>query len=93
MLFHVLGTVECVSDQGVQIMIAGQRKRALLATLLLARNEWVSVDQLVDAVWNDDAPKSAYGSLKTYVWQLRTAFSGGREAGDALGTGPACYRP
>ena len=74
-------------------MIAGQRKRALLATLLLARNEWVSVDQLVDAVWNDDAPKSAYGSLKTYVWQLRTAFSGGREAGDALGTGPACYRP
>ena len=43
----------------------------LLTALLLRSNEVVSVDQLIDALWGEAAPKRAVKSLQVYVWQLR----------------------
>lgn len=92
MLFHVLGPIE-VHAAGVHRPIAG-KPAIVLATLLLYRNVWVSLDQLADNVWPAGAPPlSAVANLRTYVWQVRRALPDpGRveRRGDAyrLRTGP-----
>jgi WD40 repeat protein/DNA-binding SARP family transcriptional activator len=44
--------------------------------LLLNRNEVVSIDRLIDEVWNDDAPATAVKVVQVYVSQLRKALGG-----------------
>jgi DNA-binding SARP family transcriptional activator len=70
MLFHVLGPIE-VHAAGAHLAVAG-KPAMVLATLLLHRNAWVSLDELADHVWPDGrAPLSAVANLRTYVWRLR----------------------
>ncbi|ONI90910.1 hypothetical protein ALI22I_10770 [Saccharothrix sp. ALI-22-I] len=68
MIFRVLGPQ------------AGARKPAtLLAALLLHANAWVSLDELIDEIWQEQAvPVSAERNVRTYVWQLRQALPAGR---------------
>ncbi|MFS8099068.1 winged helix-turn-helix domain-containing protein [Lentzea alba] len=47
------------------------RQRAVLAVLALRAPHPVSRDELIDAVWGDDPPSSASGSLHTYISALR----------------------
>lgn len=47
------------------------KQRILLAVLALQPNRTVSTDQLVQALWGEDAPESAVKTLQTYVFQLR----------------------
>ncbi|GAB3426979.1 AfsR/SARP family transcriptional regulator [Flindersiella endophytica] len=71
MLFRVLGPVEVDGTEAVNY-IGARKPRTLLAVLLLNANVWVSVDQLVDAIWADQqAPISAERNVGTYIWQLR----------------------
>ncbi|MEU4221705.1 BTAD domain-containing putative transcriptional regulator [Actinoplanes sp. NPDC026623] len=70
MLFHVLGPIE-VHAAGEPLAVAG-KPATVLATLLLHRNAWVSLDELADQVWpHGRAPLSAVANLRTYVWRLR----------------------
>ncbi len=69
MLFSVLGPVE-VRVGGGRVEF-GRKPTAVLALLLLHPNSWVSLDALIDSVWEDGAPVSADRNVKTYVWQLR----------------------
>lgn len=92
MLFRVLGTVDFISDDGDRETINSRRKRALLATLLLSGNDWIPTDRIIESIWGDRAPKSAYGSLKTYVWQLRTTLAAHRNTRDPIETGAGGYR-
>lgn len=72
MQFHVLGPLEAHTASGVPVELGARKSGALLAALLLNANAWVSVDQLIDAIWHEQAvPASAVRNLRSYVWQLR----------------------
>lgn len=63
------------------------KQQAVLAVLALRGNGFVSRDDLIDALWGEDAPTTAAGSLHTYVSGLRRAL--GRDALVSSGPGYA----
>ncbi len=68
--FAILGPVEARLD-GSEVALGGPKQRALLTVLLLARNEIVSRDRLVEALWGERAPPTVQRSLDSYVSRLR----------------------
>jgi DNA-binding SARP family transcriptional activator len=68
--FRILGPLEVV-DGGVALPLGGPKHRALLAVLLLRRGEVVSNDHIVEALWGEDPPRTAPGSIQNSVWHLR----------------------
>ena len=56
MEFRILGPLE-VEHDGRSVPLGSGRRRALVAALLLHRNEVVSVDRLVDELWDGDPPQ------------------------------------
>ncbi|MGC5009829.1 BTAD domain-containing putative transcriptional regulator [Streptosporangium sp. DT93] len=74
MELRLLGPVE-VLNGGRQVPLGGGKPRVLLATLLLASGRVVTVERLMEAIWQDRPPQSARGVLQTYVASLRRAFT------------------
>ncbi len=70
---RVLGTLDSDVD-GVPIDLGGPRQRSVLALLLVARGEVVSVDRLIDDLWRGEPPPRAMGALQAYVSNLRRAL-------------------
>jgi DNA-binding SARP family transcriptional activator len=71
--FRLLGPLEV--DAAVDHPALRRHKpRALLALLLLRRNEVVSTDALLDGLWGESPPPRALGSLQNYVSHLRKAL-------------------
>lgn len=56
---------------GLEVAVAGTRRRALLAALALAQGRAVGVDRLIDLLWPDDPPASAAQALHSQVSRLR----------------------
>ena len=75
MEYRVLGSFE-VRDGGRLVELGGEKPRALLAILLLYRNQVVSVDRLIDELWGAAPPASAVRTLHGYVSRLRKALNG-----------------
>ena len=75
----VLGPL-ALSVDGLDVRVPGARRRALLATLALARGRVVGVDRLVDALWPEDPPDDAAQALYNHVSRLRSDLgaAGGR---------------
>ncbi len=73
MRYCVLGPVEVRGDAAEQELGAG-RQRALLAFLLLHRNEVVASDRIIDALWEESSPATAAKVVQGYVSQLRKAL-------------------
>lgn len=71
MFWGILGPVLVTDDAGTEIPIAAGRQRVLLAALLARANQTVSVDSLVEALWDGQAPPSAVRTLRVYVVRLR----------------------
>ncbi|MFD4670908.1 BTAD domain-containing putative transcriptional regulator [Lentzea sp. NPDC058450] len=73
--YRVLGPLEVVLD-GELVAVPAGRGRVLLATLLLRANEFVSADELVERVWDGDAPdpERARKTLQTVVLRLRQSL-------------------
>src|SRR5215470_9229180 len=80
MRYRLLGPLE-VAEDGRSVSLGGSRARALLALLLLHRNELVAVDRIVDELWGDEPPKSAGQIVRVYVSNLRKALEPGRPDG------------
>src|SRR5690242_3770212 len=80
--FGILGPLE-VLRSGRAVPLGGPRQRAVLAVLLLQANRVVSVDRLVEDVWEGHAPEASVTSLQTYVFHLRRALEPGRPRGGA----------
>ena len=74
MEFRLLGPVSLVRD-GQPVAIGGPTARAVLALLLLRAGRVVTTDQLVDALWNDEPPRSAVQTIRAYVSRLRRALA------------------
>lgn len=72
--FSVLGPVRLLMD-GTEVRAGQPRQRAVLASLLLRTGSPVSLRTLIDDVWGDEAPASAAGSVRTYVYRLRRLLS------------------
>ncbi|MEW2424689.1 AfsR/SARP family transcriptional regulator [Streptomyces nigra] len=71
--FSVLGPVRLYKSGREET--AGQpRQCAVLASLLLRAGRPVSLSKLVEDVWGDEAPPSAIGSVRTYIYRLRRAL-------------------
>jgi DNA-binding SARP family transcriptional activator len=75
--FFVLGRVALAVD-GEDVRIPGRRERAVLASLLAARGQVVSVDRLILDIWGDAAADSAPASLQVAVSRLRALVEPGR---------------
>ncbi len=75
--FRLLGPFE-VSSGRRTILAGGGKRRAILAVLLLAANEAVSVERLIDALWGETAPASAVNLVQGYVSDLRRILEPGR---------------
>jgi DNA-binding SARP family transcriptional activator len=71
--FAILGSLEARAD-GEPIALGGPKQRALLALLLLEAGRVVSLDRLVDALWDGEPPATAVASLQNFVAQLRKAL-------------------
>jgi DNA-binding SARP family transcriptional activator len=54
-----------------QIHIGAHKQRLLIATLLCRANTVMSVDQLIDAIWEEAPPRTARKNLQAYVSVLR----------------------
>src|SRR5215213_2626319 len=83
--FRVLGPLEVERD-GVQLELAGQRQRAVLALLLLDANRVVPTERLVDELWGESPPRTAVTSLHNALSQLRKLLGP-----DVLDTRPPGY--
>ncbi|USX50720.1 AfsR/SARP family transcriptional regulator [Lentzea sp. HUAS12] len=86
--YRVLGPLEVLLD-GEPVPVPGGRCHVLLATLLLRPNQFVSVDELVDHVWDGDPPSAdrAPKTLQMVVRRLRVALG----AADCVRTRPGGY--
>jgi DNA-binding SARP family transcriptional activator len=68
--FFVLGPLECQSAER-PVNISGTLKRTLLATLLAAEGNPVSVESLVTELWADSPPPQWENALQAHVSRLR----------------------
>jgi DNA-binding SARP family transcriptional activator len=84
--FSLLGPLS-VSSDGAPIALGGQKRRALLAVLLLEANSVVSRDRLIDALWGEHPPETARNTIQVYISQLRKLLPEG-----TLETAPPGYR-
>ncbi len=73
----VLGPVRAWLS-GRELSIGPPRQQAVLGMLAMRANRVVSRDELVDAVWGQQAPASAEGGVHTYVAGLRRVLEPGR---------------
>jgi YVTN family beta-propeller protein len=71
--YRILGPLE-VRDGSRRLVLGGERQRAVLAILLLHRNEVVSADRLIDELWGESPPTGARQTLRAYVSKLRRAM-------------------
>src|SRR5439155_1347417 len=76
MEFRILGPLEVV-DEGRSLPLGGLRQRALLAILLLHRNEVVATERLMDELWGEKPPATGAKTVHVYVSRLRKTLGEG----------------
>lgn len=81
MMFTVLGPVRAWRDD-TELVVGPPQQRAVLAALLLAEGRHVSLDSLVDALWTEDPPRTAVGTVRTYISRLRHCLEAAESGGD-----------
>jgi DNA-binding SARP family transcriptional activator len=88
------GTIEARVD-GAMVALGGPKQRCVLAVLVANHGSVVSIDRLIDAVWEDDAPPKALASVRSYIANLRRILnvaSAERPDGQRLESRPHGYR-
>ncbi|MFB9895496.1 AfsR/SARP family transcriptional regulator [Planobispora takensis] len=73
--FAVLGPLQARRGGG-PLPLGPFKQRALLAALLCRANRVVSTGTLIEALWDDDPPRTAHKSLQVYVATLRKEVLG-----------------
>lgn len=72
--FRVLGPLEVLHD-GVPIPLGSSNIRRVLACLLLEPNQVVSMERMIDTLWDDDPPTTARTIIQMHVSRLRRMFA------------------
>ncbi|WP_158073407.1 BTAD domain-containing putative transcriptional regulator [Actinophytocola xanthii] len=90
----LLGPVRAWGTAGELELGSGQRK-AVLSVLAMRANQLVTKGELVDAVWGETAPASAYGGIHTHISALRKRLEprwARRSTGEVLVSTGSGYR-
>jgi DNA-binding SARP family transcriptional activator len=74
--YRILGPIE-VFDGERQLSLGGARQRAVLALLLLHGNETITRDVIVDELWREDPPPTAFKVVQNCVSNIRKELPGG----------------
>jgi DNA-binding SARP family transcriptional activator/class 3 adenylate cyclase len=82
--FRLLGPLE-VTDGGRPVTLGGPRQRLVLAHLLLAANRVVTMDELIERVWDEEPPRAARNTIQSYISHLRAALGPDRIEGRSPG--------
>ncbi|RLU81296.1 transcriptional regulator [Streptomyces griseocarneus] len=96
--FAVLGPVRAWRGESA-LDLGNPQQRAVLTTLLLHNGRTVGRDELLHAVWGEELPASALGTLRAYVSRLRRVLRPAdgpgplvsAAGGYALETGPGAF--
>jgi DNA-binding SARP family transcriptional activator len=72
--FRILGPVEVTGDTG-SVDLGGPLEKAILARLLLDAGRVVSVDRLIEDLWEGEPPGSANVSIRVRVSKLRKGLA------------------
>lgn len=73
--FGILGQLEArVGD--ARVLLGPLKQRIVLALLLCNANSIVPVQALIDALWGDEVPRTAYKNLQVYASTLRHLLFG-----------------
>jgi DNA-binding SARP family transcriptional activator len=83
--FGILGPLVAWTN-GRELPLGAPKQRAVLALLLLRRNELVPTATVVDLLWGERPPATAVKAVQVYVSQLRKALGD-----DAVETRPLGY--
>jgi SARP family transcriptional regulator, regulator of embCAB operon len=90
--FGVLGPLQLLAD-GNPIPLGAPKQRAVLAMLVMNRNRPVSVDALINAVWDHSPVPAARTSIHSYVSNLRRLIGGaGHDPNKVLASAPPGYQ-
>jgi DNA-binding SARP family transcriptional activator len=90
--FGVLGPLQLTAG-GTLVPLGAPKQRAVLAMLVLNRNRPVSVDALIDAVWDQLPVPAARTSIHSYVSRLRGLIgAAGVDANQVLASAPPGYQ-
>jgi DNA-binding SARP family transcriptional activator/ABC-type branched-subunit amino acid transport system substrate-binding protein/streptogramin lyase len=81
--FRILGPLD-VREGEREVPLGRGKQRALLALLLLHRDQVISTDRIVDELWGERPPPTAAKIVQNHVLQLRRALANGGSAGAAL---------
>lgn len=84
--YRILGPLQALDGER-PLALGGVRQRAVLALLLLHRNEAVSRDLLVDELWGEQPPPTAAKVLQNCVSALRKELPAGTETLRTVGSG------
>jgi DNA-binding SARP family transcriptional activator len=74
--FRILGALEVVSSAG-PIPLGGRREHIVLAMLLVEAGRVVTVERLIDALWEQDPPATAAKQIRNTVGRLRHILASG----------------
>jgi DNA-binding SARP family transcriptional activator len=64
---------------GEPVDLGGPKQRAVLARLVLAHGQVVSVDRLIEDLWEGEPPPKALAALQAYISHLRRVLEPGRQ--------------
>lgn len=80
MEYRILGPFD-IRHEGESLHLGGGRQRALLALLVLHANTVVSIDRIIDRLWEEDPPDTAANIIQVYMSRLRKLLDPDRERG------------
>ncbi|MEU3416442.1 MULTISPECIES: AfsR/SARP family transcriptional regulator [unclassified Streptomyces] len=90
--YRLLGPLEVRDPRGGPLRIPPGRQQTVLAALLLEANRVVSVDRLIDIVWEDGPPRTARTQIQICVSQLRAGLDGASGGEETIQTQAPGYR-
>lgn len=90
--FGVLGPL-LMTAHGIRVPLGPPKQRAVLAMLVINRNRPVSVESLVNAVWDEDPVPAARISIQSHVSNLRRLLrTAGVDPYQVLASAPPGYQ-
>lgn len=78
-MIHLLGPVE-LSSQGKSLRLGSDKSRLVLASLTVEIGRPVSLDALIQRLWDDELPNNPRENLHSYVSRIRRALRSVRPA-------------
>src|SRR5215211_4259635 len=85
--FRILGPLVVLVD-GAPVRLGRSREQRVLAALLLAANQVVPVERLIDLVWDDRPPETAVKLVRNCVSTLRGIFASSGVRSSPISTEP-----